>query len=158
MVVGVRIHGGRRRLRRAPRRRPPDADATADELLAALDAWAADGGSKWRDAVVEQSRAVAADAVRRAEAAERAAATGGATRDSAAAATAAASKRAGDAERFAAELATKLETAEKRNRELQWQVSMLTAPESAPEQPKGPGGWLAGAIKGCVAPRQRRRG
>jgi len=73
-------------------------------------------------------------------------------------------KRVAAAEGFAAELAGKLETSEKRVSELQWQVRMLadandlgagdaTAP---PEPPKGPGGWLAGAVKGCIAPRPGR--
>ena len=62
---------------------------------------------------------------------------------------------------FAAELAGKLEASEKRNRELQWQVSMLAAPKEleagpAGEPPRGPANWLAGAIKGCVAPRPGR--
>lgn len=121
-------------------------------------------------------RRVADDALARAEKAERAlaaaekekekaaasagAAAGGSADASGPLATAAA-KRAAAAEGFAAELAGKLEASEKRNRELQWQVSMLAAPKEleagpAGEPPRGPANWLAGAIKGCVAPRPGR--
>ena len=70
-------------------------------------------------------------------------------------------KRVAAAEGFAAELAGKLEASEKRVSELQWQVRMLAEPEGlrdagAAEAPKGPGGWLAGAVKGCMAPRPGR--
>ena len=109
------------------------------------------------------ARRAAADAKTRAEAAERALVERDrdtATSESSAAQTAQA-KRVAAAEGFAAELAGKLEASEKRVSELQWQVRMLAEPEGlrdagAAEAPKGPGGWLAGAVKGCMAPRPGR--
>lgn len=88
---------------------------------------------------------------------------------------AAAAKRAAAAEDAVAAAGAKLEAAERRNNELQWQVSMLApqgegqgegrgrqegqgqeADRMEGEQRQGAAGWLAGALKGCVAPRHGR--
>ena len=137
----------------------------------------------WAHETLEQARRVAADATARAAKAE--AALGARDESNAAAAvTAAASqtaqaKRAAAAEELVQEVAAKLEKAEKRCRDLEWQVSMLVdknelglgggkgqastngvGPGPAPggDAPRGPGQWLQKAIKGCVAPRPGRGG
>ena len=97
----------------------------------------------------------------------------------AAASQTAQAKRAAAAEELVQEVAAKLEKAEKRCRDLEWQVSMLVdknelglgggkgqastngvGPGPAPggDAPRGPGQWLQKAIKGCVAPRPGRGG
>ena len=47
-------------------------DAPVDVVLEGLEAWAADGGEAWSQALMEQSRRVATDAIARARAAEAA--------------------------------------------------------------------------------------
>ena len=146
------------------------AAAPVSALLSDLERWAADGGHSWSQALMEQSRRVATDAIARARAAEEASKKSSADLEAARARTsalqAAQAKRAAAAEEAAAEVAAKLEAAEKKNKELSWQVSML-APDGGAgagqgggggggEQRQGPGGWLAGALKGCVAPRPGR--
>ena len=134
---------------------------------------------------MEQARRVAADAISRAEKAEKALSS----RDestAAAAVTAAASqgaqaKRAAAAETLVQEVAAKLQASEKRCRDLEWQVSMLVDKSelggggggvqkggsngtggpgavAGGDAPRGPGQWLQKAIKGCVAPRPGRGG
>ena len=150
----------------APIGAPPD-PPPLDALLRDLDAWANDGGRRWRDATVEHANKVARDAMRRAEALERERVDenrSNATRDGefsserSSRAAEVATQRCIAAEAFAAELAAKLEKAEKRKRELEWQVSMLAPRDdaTAPERPKGPGQWLKGAVQGCVAARPGR--
>jgi hypothetical protein len=163
---------------------PPPLDA----LLADFESAVAPDGNRvgaWSNETLEQARKVAADAISRAEKAEKALSS----RDestAAAAVTAAASqgaqaKRAAAAETLVQEVAAKLQASEKRCRDLEWQVSMLVdkselgggsggiqkggsngtgGPGDAAggDAPRGPGQWLQKAIKGCVAPRPGRGG
>jgi hypothetical protein len=141
----------------------PSLEAVAADLERLAEATGAGTNGAGDAEALAAARRAAADAKTRAEAAERALAErdrATATSESSAAQTAQA-KRVAAAEGFAAELAGKLEASEKRVSELQWQVRMLAEPEGlkdagAAEPPKGPGGWLAGAVKGCMAPRPGR--
>ena len=108
---------------------PPPLDALLADFESAV---APDDGNRvgaWSNETLEQARRVAADAISRAEKAEKALSS----RDestAAAAVTAAASqgaqaKRAAAAETLVQEVAAKLQASEKRCRDLEWQVSML---------------------------------
>jgi flagellin-like hook-associated protein FlgL len=159
-----------------------------DALLADFESAVSDDGNRvgaWSNETLEQARKVAADAISRAEKAEKALSS----RDestAAAAVTAAASqgaqaKRAAAAETLVQEVAAKLQASEKRCRDLEWQVSMLVDKSelgggsggvqsggsngtggpgavAGGDAPRGPGQWLQKAIKGCVAPRPGRGG
>jgi hypothetical protein len=159
-----------------------------DALLADFESAVAPDGNRvgaWSNETLEQARRVAADAISRAEKAEKALSS----RDestAAAAVTAAASqgaqaKRAAAAETLVQEVAAKLQASEKRCRDLEWQVSMLVDKSelgggsggvqkggsngtggpgavAGGDAPRGPGQWLQKAIKGCVAPRPGRGG
>ncbi len=139
----------------------------ADGVRLAMEA----ANKKTEDAVREKNEHLAelSSFRRRAETAERALAElkpreSGSSETSSTSAQTAQAKRVAAAEGFAAELAGKLETSEKRVSELQWQVCMLAdtnelgaGDATAPFEPaKGPAGWLAGAVKGCIAPRPGR--
>ena len=73
---------------------------------------------------------------------------------------AAVNRRAQEAELAAADAKTKLAAVEKTNRELSWQISMLTEQDEKQLRPVlASSGWLAratGAVSGCTAPRRQR--
>ena len=75
-------------------------------------------------------------------------------------ALAAVNRRAQEAEVAAADAKTKLAAVEKTNRELSWQISMLTEHDEKQLRPVlASSGWLAratGAVAGCTAPRRQR--
>ena len=73
---------------------------------------------------------------------------------------AAVNRRAQEAEVAAAEAKKRLADVEKANRELSWQISMLTENDEKQLRPElASSGWLAratGAVTGCTAPRRQR--
>ena len=70
---------------------------------------------------------------------------------------AAVNRRAQEAERAAAEAKEKLAPLERENRELAWQIAMLSEQDESKTRPAlAQSGWLTQAIKGCTAPRRPR--
>ena len=148
---------------------PPSLEQIVADLERVVETNASASNETVDSVAFASARRDAADATTRAETAERALAElkpreSGSSETSSTSAQTAQAKRVAAAEGFAAELAGKLETSEKRVSELQWQVRMLAdtnelgaGDATAPFEPaKGPAGWLAGAVKGCIAPRPGR--